>query len=437
MSGRRRGLRPTRVVLENGAVVIAKEANATPAVTIGAVIAAGSAADPLEAPGTAYLLSRVLDRGTGRRSAREIAELLDFKGVTLSPSVTRHSTALWCTALAEDLEPMLALIAEIVRDPSLPEQEVAMRRGEAVTSILQDEDNTAAVAVDRLLAHLYPGGHPYGRRLKGSVESVSGLERRDLEAFHKARFAPASLTVIVVGDVAEERVVDLVEKVFGDWRATSLPPPPLPVVAPPRTRQRLIVPMMNKVQADIAYGLIAVSQADASYHAFVVLNNILGQYGVGGRLGDSIRERQGMAYYAYSTLEASIGPGPLVVRAGVDPRNVDRVLESIEHELQALVASGVREREMCESKRYLAGALPRMLETNDGIAGFLQAAEEHGLGMDYDVRLPDLIRGVSREEVNHLAREFLSPEKAVAVVAGPYGEAEQLSSVPGIAAARG
>lgn len=435
MSGKRRGLLPTRVVLENGTVVIAKEASATPAVTIGAVIGAGSAADPIEAPGTAYLLSRVLDRGTARRSAREIAEVLDFKGVSLTSSVARHSTALWCTALAEDLEPMLALIADIVREPSLPELEVARRRGELATSILQDEDNTSAVAFDRLLALLYPDGHPYGRRLKGSVESVSSLGRRELEAFHRARFAPSSLTVVVVGDVAEGSVVDLVERAFGDWRATSLPPPALPVAAPPRTR-RLVVPMMNKVQADIAYGLIAVSQADAAYHAFVVLNNILGQYGVGGRLGDSIRERQGMAYYAFSTLEANVGPGPLVIRAGVDPGNVDRALQSIEHELQVLVASGVREREMCESRRYLTGAIPRMLETNDGIAGFLQAAEEYGLGMDYDVRLPDLIRGVRREEVNHLARKFLSPERAAAVVAGPYGEAEHLSSAPGIAAAK-
>ncbi|MFB3853386.1 MAG: M16 family metallopeptidase [Vicinamibacterales bacterium] len=434
---RRRGLEPMRVVLDNHAVAIAKEAHATPAVTVVASVAAGSSADPLEAPGTAHLLSRSLDRGTTRRSAEQIAEELDSRGVSLTSAVNRHSTSLWCTVLTEDLEPMLDLLADVIADPSLPDKEVEARKGEAVTAILQDEDSPAAVASERLLVLLYTDGHPYGRRLKGSVETVRGLDRSNLASFHRDCFAPSNLTVTVVGDVEARRAVDLVDRAFGTWRRKAVAWPALPPVAAPQVRQRLVIPMMAKAQADIACGLVTIRQTDPECHAFAVLNNILGQYGIGGRLGDSIREKQGMAYYVFSSLEASYEPGPLVIRAGVDPANVDRALSSIEHELETISRDGVTESELRESKRHLAGSLPRMLETNDGIASFLQFAEEFGLGTDYDARLPSLIGEVTLEEVNRLAREFLSPDRAVAVVAGPYGEAEQRGpAAQRIAAAR-
>ena len=98
------------------------------------------------------------------------------------------------------------------------------------------------------------------------------------------------------------------------------------------------------------------------------MNNILGQYAIGGRLGDSIRERQGMAYYVFSALDANVISGPLMIRAGVNPSNVERALDSIDKELSAFVADGPTDTELMESKQYLIGSMPRTLETNAGIA---------------------------------------------------------------------
>ena len=133
------------------------------------------------------------------------------------------------------------------------------------------------------------------------------------------------------------------------------------------------------------------------------MNNILGQFGLGGRLAENIRERQGMAYYAFSSFDPSLGPGPLVIRAGVDPANVERAIAAIDAEVGALGRDGATERELPETRQFLIGSIPRMLETNQSIATFLQTAEFFGLGLDYDRRLPALLQAVTLEDVNAAA----------------------------------
>ena len=127
-----------------------------------------------------------------------------------------------------------------------------------------------------------------------------------------------------------------------------------------------------------------------------------------------------MAYYTFSSLDASLAPGPLVVRAGVSPANVQRAVTSIDLELSRFAAEGPTDRELAESKQYLIGSMPRTLETNAGIATFLQTAELFGLGLDYDLRLPALLGEVSRDQVHEAARATLDPSRATVVVAGPY-----------------
>jgi zinc protease len=180
--------------------------------------------------------------------------------------------------------------------------------------------------------------------------------------------------------------------------------------------------MMNKSQADIAYGLVSITRSDPTYYASLLMNNILGQYALGGRLGDSIRERQGMAYYVSSAFDASVIEGPLLIRAGVSPANVDRAIGSIDEELNRMRADGVTERELTESRQYLIGSMPRALETNAGIASFLQNAEFFGLGLEYDVRLRDYLSAVSRDDIHAAAQRLLDPSRAAVVITGPYDD---------------
>jgi zinc protease len=420
MSALVQGLAPARATLANGAVVLALETATHPAVTMLVAVRAGSGHDPAERVGLAHFVSKVIDRGTVRLSGDAIAEALDGRGVTLNSSVGRHLLTLGCTCLAEDFGEMLALVADIVRSPTFPGEEVDTRRGEIITAIRQDEDSPATMAVDGLMGLLYPDGHPYGRQTKGTVASVESITREDLAGYHRARFFPAGLLVVIVGDVRADRAVAAVERAFGDWLAPASEEVELPGVPRASRRQRLVVPMMNKAQADVAYGFTSVRRRDPDYHPLSLMNNVLGQYGLGGRLGDSIRERQGMAYYAFSSFEANVAEGPLVIRAGVAPSNVDRTISSIDAEVRAIVREGVSLSELADAKRYLIGSLPRHLETNSGIASFLHSAEFFGLGIDYASRVPALIEAVTLDQVHAATRRVLDPDRATVVIAGPY-----------------
>jgi zinc protease len=342
--------------------------------------------------------------------------------VSLSINVNRHVITIVCNCLTEDFETVLALIGDVAMNPTFPESELAARRAETVTMIRQDEDSPATMAMEGLLRLLYPD-HPYGSRPRGSVESVEPMPRAALQAFHAARFAPGMLSLAMVGDVEPARAIAAAARAFGDWKKPSPPRVALPPVADSRHRQRLVLPMMNKAQADVAYGFITILRSDPAYYAYHLMNNILGQYSLGGRLGDSIRERQGMAYYCFSALDANVVRGPLTIRAGVNPANVDRAVASIDEEITRMAAEGPTDKELAESKQYLVGSMPRTLETNLGIANFLQTAEFFNLGLDYDLRLPGLLQAVTREATHDAARRVLDAAKAAVVIAGPYDPA--------------
>jgi zinc protease len=416
----RTGLAATRQVLDNGVTVISKTAHTVPAVSIQVSTRAGSIYDTNERLGLSHLTSRVLDRGTERRSSDDIADVLDARGVSLSVNANRHVLTASCTCLSEDFEEILNLIGELMMMPAFPEAEVDKRKGEVLNAIRQDEDSPAATAMQTLFSILYPTPHPYGRPSKGKIESVGRIERGDVVAFHEARFTPSTTTVIVVGDVEQPRALAAAGRIFGGWRRresaeVSLPHPPVD-----REREERVVPMMNKAQADIAYGFTTIPRSDPRFYAYTLMNNALGQYGIGGRLGDSIRERQGMAYYVYSAFDANVVEGPLIVRAGVNPANVEKAISSIDEEMRRMAAEGLTPGELADCKEFLIGSIPRLLETNSAIATFLQTAEFFGLGLDHDLRLPSLLGSVTLEEANAAARQSLDVQRASVVVAGPY-----------------
>jgi zinc protease len=413
-----RGLSPVRTVLASGAVVIVQETPMTPAVTINVTVRAGGVHEPSDRTGLAYLAGRVLDRGTTHRTADQLAEELDERGVSLRIASSRHATTLTCTCLSEDFDDVLALVLDVARAPVFPEPEVAKRKAECVSAIRQDEDNPSVRAVETLFEILYGASHPYGRKAKGTVETIERITRGDLASFHAERFTPGALSLAIVGLVDAGHALTRASVELDGWSGVSQETAALPV---PRgvEREQRVIDLPGKAQSEVAYGFTAIRRLDPRYDSYLVMNNILGQFGLGGRLAENIRERQGMAYYAFSSLDPSIGVGPLIVRAGVDPGNVARALNAIDHEVREMGTSGPTAAELAETQQFLVGSIPRTLETNAGIASFLQSEEQFGLGLDYDRRLADDIRAVTLDQVRAAAAELLHPERAAVAIAGP------------------
>lgn len=422
------GLSPVRQALPNGAVVTALRTETSPAVTISLMCRAGSAQDAPDAYGGAHLVARTLDCGTERLSADAMADALDDHGVALNSAVNRHTLSLSCSCLTGDFETMLALLIDALACPSFPDEGVEIRRAEILTALRQDDDNPAVQAERHLRRLLYGARHPYGRPVRGTFESVDCLDATALRAFHARHVHPAATSLVIAGDIEPAAALDAGQRLLGEWYGGPIDRLPRPEVlhavetasVPAFSRECFVRPMMNKSQTDIAYGFIGLARRDPLYYAGWVMNTVFGQYGLGGRLGDNIRERQGMAYYVFCDLEADLLPGPLVIRAGVSAANVERTIAAIDQEVRTMVEDGITEEELADTTRYLVASMPRLLETNAGIAQFYQDIELFDLGIDFDRRLPDLLGAVTRATVAEAARQLMSVDAATMVVAGPY-----------------
>lgn len=411
--------RTVRRQLASGATIVARRNPVTPAVTFMLAFDAGSAFDPPDRPGLAAFMARTIDRGTPEHAAAQLADAIEGRGATLDVTSNRQCLTFTATCLEDDFEAVLALAVRMAQAATFPDDEIEKRRQETLTRLVQDAENTGAQASARFFERLYGAGHPYAHPPRGTHDAVAAMTRADLEMFHRARVRPALLTAAVVGDVDESRACDVLASLLDGWAVEGATPGnALPAPAPPVSRDHSVIDIPGKAQADIAYGFLGPGRLDPDYYAFWVMNTVLGQYGMGGRLGENIREQQGMAYYAYSAYDAARVPGPLLVRAGVDPANIGRTITAIDLEIGRIAKEGVLVAERDNAVRFLIGSIPRLLETNAGIAQFLVTVEQFGLGDDFDLRLPSLLSAVTTEDASAAAAS-LDPERAVVAVAGP------------------
>lgn len=408
-----------RHVLPNGIVALVQRNDTTPTVSVRGDVRVGAVNEPAAKSGLAAFTGASLIRGTQQRTFQQIVAETEERGASVNAGGGLHSSGFGGKSLAEDLPLILEMLADMLITPVFPEQEVERLRGQFLMGLRESEQETRTQASRALRAMLFPPEHPYSRLSSGTLQTVQGITRADLAAFHQL-YHPAATTVAIVGDVEPQRVIEQLEATFGVWQVQNAPPAQnLPPATPISSVQRRDIPLAGKIQSDIIYAVHGLKRADDDYYAATVANMILGRIGLGGRLGENIRERQGLAYYAGSSVDADLGAGPWAALAGVNPVNVEKAIDAILHEIGTFCAEGPTDEELRDAQDFMTGSLVLGLETSDGIAGTLLGIERYGLGFDYIARYPGIIRGISAEQVTDVARNYLSTERYVVVTAGP------------------
>jgi zinc protease len=409
----------TRAQLSNGIVVLARSNFNSPSVVVSGYLKCGSLFDPLEKLGLADYTASALMHGTQTRSFQEIYEALESVGANLSIEGSTHSTGFGSKALAEDLKLLLQLLSEALRQPSFPEQQVERLRTQIMTRLAiraQDTGEMAAQAFDSLAY----ADHPYRLPEEGYPETVQAITCQDMVEFHRRHFGPSGMVIVVVGGVDPQEAVNQVEEVFADWEN---PEQPAPIELPPITpvtqtaTERVTIP--GKSQVDIVMGAPGPSRFSSDFFAAILGNSVLGQFGMMGRIGDAVREKAGLAYYAYSSLAGGLGPGPWTMLAGVDPSKVEQTIQLVTQEVARFTREPVERNELSDSQANFIGRLPLSLESNGGVAGALLNLERYDLGMDYYLRYPDMVRSVTVEQVLETARTYLDPKRLAIGMAGP------------------
>lgn len=408
-----------RQQLGNGIVVLGNLNANSPQVVVRASLLAGSVFDSPDRTGIARFVAPMVIRGTEDRSFQQLSEETDSLGMALNVEVGRLTAQVSVRCLREDFGRALEILAEVLRRPTFPEEEVEKLRAQIITGLREQETSARAMAERRFLEELYPVWHPYRLWPSGSQDTIAATTREELMAFYRRHYRPDLLTVAVVGDVAPAEAVKRIQPVLGDWRAEGKPPrleiPP--VELPPNTVREVVVP--GKFQSEMVMGLPALSRKDPDYYALRLGNLILGELGLSGRLGAVIRDQLGLAYHVSSDVQASVGPSPWAIRAGINPSNVDKAIEGARMEIERWRTELVSEGEIEDGKSFLIGSLPIALEASDGIARTLLDIEFYQLGLDYLERYPRLIDGVTREAIRDAVRKWIHPEHLVTVVAGP------------------
>ncbi len=398
-----------RAVLSNGIVVLARANFNSPSVVLSGYLSSGSLFDPPEKLGLADFTALALMRGTEKYSFQQIYDLLESNAASLGFSGGTHNTGFSAHALAEDLPLLLDLTAEALTRPTFPPDEVERLRAQLLTRLAiraQDTGEMANLTFDQMLFE----GHPYALPEDGWPETIQAIRRDDLADFHARYYGPQGMVLAIVG----------AERYLGGWQNPAQPTsPPLPQLKPIFKTVRRKVTIPGKSQSDIVLGAVGPTRTAPDYLAAALGNSVLGQFGLGGRIGDVVREKSGLAYYASSSLSAGVGPGSWTVGAGVNPKNVKKTIDLIVGEVRRFVQEGVSAEELADSQSNFVGRLPLALESNMGVANALLNIERYRIGLDYYRRYPSLVQAVTLEEVLETARRYLDPARLVIAIAGP------------------
>ncbi len=408
----------TRVELPNGIVILVRPNFNSPSIVFNGFIQAGSLLDPEDKLGLANFTAASLLLGTQDFDYQTIYEKLESAAANLNFEGGTHVTSFGGRCLAEDFEMLIQLFSSAIQKPEFPTEHVERKRAQLITNLIlrsQDTAEMASLTFDQIVFD----HHPYSRPEEGYIETIQNITIEDIKQFQQKHYGPRGMVIVVVGAIAPQKAVETIANYFSSWENPHQAPPiELPALSPMNETILKKVNIAGKSQVDLIIGSIGPHRKSPDYMSAALGNSILGQFGLMGRIGDIVREKEGLAYYAYSSLSAGVGPGSWVVAAGVAPQNMQKAIDLIIREIRRFVTEKVTQEELEDSQANFIGRLPISLESNMGVAYAISNLERFDLGLDYYLQYEDLVRSVTVDQILETAQRYLDPNRLAIVAAG-------------------
>jgi zinc protease len=415
--------RVARTELDMGATLLVLENHATPTLALRASLRAGSYFEPSDRPGLARLTAGMLARGTERRTKLQLAGDLEAVGAELDFATDVFTVNIAGRALTQDMPLVVATLAEELRAPSFPADELAKLKEQTIAAIREQQANTRARAYERLTQLIFDPVNPFYQHAgEHLIASIEALTVEDVRSFYQARYGGRSLIVAIAGAVSAPDVQAEFHKAFDAFAGPASVEVEVNDPAHAETTRREVVLLADKANVDIMLGSTApLRRAAADYYAALLANSALGENTISSRLGLQVRDREGLTYGIGSRFRApSLAAGPWYIAVSVNPQNVEQAIDSALKVLRDYVAHGIRADELADEKSAAIGAFKVALATNAGLVEALWNAEFYQLGTDYVDRYPQLIEAVMLDEVNAAIRKYFRPEQLTVVIAGDY-----------------
>lgn len=413
--------------LGGGLRVVSERVPGVRSVSIGVWIGVGSRDESPTQAGAAHYLEHLLFKGTSRWTAAQIAEEVDAVGGELNAFTAKEHTCYYAQVLDTDLPLAVDVLAGVVTDAVMAPADVEIERSVVLEEIAIRDDDP-----EDLLGELFDesllAGHPLGRPVIGSEESITGMDRETLHAFWRGEYTTPRMVVAAAGNLDHDALVALVEEAFAGAIGRAGSAEPVPPRAPGadllRPGPRLVLRGEDTEQAHLMLGVPGIARHDPRRSALGVLNTALGG-GPSSRLFQQVREQRGLAYSVYSALSTYTDAGILAVYAGCAPDRLEEVATVVREVLADVAVHGLTPVEVARAQGNLRGGLVLGLEDTPSRMNRLGRAElDHGRQRSIAESL-DRIAAVTPEQVADVARELLSGPLTAAVV-GPYDDETEL-----------
>lgn len=429
---------PRETTLANGLRVVVVEDSRLPLVSYRLAFPVGGAFDPPGIPGLTDLLAGLLPEGTESKTSREIADEVARIGANLSAGANSDYTIIAASALAQFNDPIMGLVAEVILEPSFPENEVELAKQNTKESLRQQRAQPSFLASE-MVSRVMFGDHPYSV-VAPTPESIDRVSRDEFVRFHRAKLVPNNAVFIVVGDVHYDEILNQVESLFSTWQrgedvVANFPAPPV------RTkRTAYLVDRPGSAQSNIVIANSGIIRTSPDYFPLLLMHTVLGA-NASSRLFMNLREDKGYTYGAYSNLDARRTAGTFRAMAEVrTPVTGDSVKEFF-YELDRIRNERVSDKEIADAKSYLTGVFPIRLETQEGLTDQLVQIKMLNLPDDYLQNYRDRVNAVTGEEIQRVAQKYVKTDTAALIVVGdgaavldqikPYAEDIEVYSTAG------
>jgi len=403
--------------LSNGVPVWIVEMHEVPVAQINLVVTSGTANDPPGKFGVASLTAAMLEEGAGGRSALELADAIDFLGADLGAASGIDSSAVRLHVPVARLADALPIMADVALRPSFPRDELERQRQQRLTALLQGRDDPPTIAAVAFSRILYGKAHRYGTPQSGTAETIKAFTADDLRAFYTSAYRPESSTIIAVGDFTADKLMPLVEKSFGGWKASApAATEKLPPVEQAPARQVFLVDKPGAPQSQIRIGWVGVPRSTPDYFPIAVANTVLGG-SFTSRLNNNLREVHGYSYGAGSSFDMRAEAGPFYASAGVQTDKTSEALKEFFNELEAILKP-VPGDELGRAKNYVSMRYPSAFESTGDISRRLEDMLVYKLPEDYFAKYVQNIQAVTPADVQRVAQKYIQPGRFTVVVVG-------------------
>jgi zinc protease len=407
--------------LANGVSIFVVDLPGRPLVSASLILTGGVSEEPADKAGATVLAARALTEGTEHYDAIALVEATERLGASLHADAGWDALSVGVDVPAARLTPALELAAEVLLRPTFPDPEVDRLRDERLNDLLQAKADPRRRADEAFIGTIYAGASPYHRPSGGTRETVEGLTSADLRRAYGRSLDPARATLVIGGDLGDQDVVALVDRLFGSWAATvgasGTALAPVVDTGSPVGRVVRVVHRPGSVQTEIRIGHRGLPRRIDDFHAVSVMSAILGGL-FNSRLNMKLREEKGYTYGAGAGFDMRRGAGPFSARAAVNTDvTVPAVLDTLV-ELTRMRDTTVADAELGAARDFLIGVFPLRFETAGAVVGSIGSLAVHGLGVEELIGYRANVESVDSAAIAAAARAHLHVDDAAIVLVG-------------------